>query len=91
MRWSVAAVAPAVISRTDRSASGLGDWTEAWNGTRYDVTDIAASFAVQTDTVRGDTRLASFDNCDQDFDQLVLVDRTSMEFEVDMNVIGNRC
>ena len=52
--------------------------------------DVSAKFTVEANAVVWHSRLASFGNGHQDVDELMVIDRAAMQFEINVNVSGNR-
>src|SRR5262245_7663374 len=83
---AVAAVAAAVVARTERTTTGMGDRPEAGRAVRDHDADITPELALDADAVRRHCRLASCQKRGNHLDQLVLVYGTAAELEIDLDV-----
>src|SRR5580704_8649945 len=86
---SEAAVASAVVGGTDRSAARLCDGPEARDALGDRDADCAAPLAVETDAVRCRLWAAAGRQRLQHFHELMSIDRTAAQLEVDRHMIGN--
>src|SRR6516164_5116145 len=87
--WSKAAVAAAVVGRTNRTATSVSHWSEAGGAVRHHHADRPASLTLNTYAVRRGVRLPPVQKRANHFDELVFVDRAAAQFEVNPHMIRN--
>ena len=88
-RWPVTAVATTIERRTNRVAAGLRNRPQAGDPLSDHHANGASSFAIETDAVHRRSRAATGQHGLNDFDQLILIDRTAAQFKVDFHVVGD--
>src|SRR5215472_2887554 len=92
--WSLhgpkAAVAPAVVRGANRSATSMSHRAKAGCTLRHHHANRPSPFAFDTNAMRGRIRLPFVQECTYHFNELVLVDRTAAQFEINVHVIRNR-
>src|SRR5919198_4163454 len=77
-----AAVAAAVVARAQRPTAGVRHRAHARRAVGDHDADVAAPLALHADAVRGDLRLALVEVGADDLQELALVGRAAVEFEV---------
>ena len=81
----------ATKSRANRTAAGLGDRTETRNTARHGHADGQSLFTLDANAVGRRSRASTMQKRGEHLEQLLLVDRTTAEFEIDDNMVSNRC
>jgi hypothetical protein len=84
---SKACVATSVVGRAYRSATGLGDRSEAGFFLGHDDADGAAPFAGLADAFGGGFGASAAGHGQNDFDELVFIDGAAAELEIDLDVL----
>ena len=82
-----ASVATSVVGRAYRSATGLGDRSEAGFFLGHNDADGAASFAGLADAFGGGFGASAAGHGQNDLDELVFIDWAAAELEIDLNVL----
>src|SRR5262249_39551579 len=82
----VATVTAAIVCRAKRAAAGVSDRAETRRAVRDHHAHVSAQLAFEADAVRRRVRLALVEEGADDFDELALVDRASLQLEIDFNV-----
>ena len=87
---SVTTVAATVVAWAQRSAPRLSYRAKARDAAGHSNTHIRLALTLDAHTIGRNIRLASGQRCGDQFYELVFVDRTTTQFEIDGNVLRDR-
>ena len=79
-----------MVGRADRAAAGVRDRPQARRAVSDHHANCATQLALDADAVRRRVWLAILQKSADDLDQLVFVNRTPAQLEIDKDVVGDR-